>query len=477
MNVKNNTQGVSLIVALFIIVILAFMGVMFLTMVTNTTLTSVNDVQSAQALYVAHGGLEYILNTGAFPNYSMGGAVKNLGAGNFLISTPSYLTAAVAVGNTTINVNSTSGFYTGSAAVPGWMVIDADTMSYTGSTANTFTGVASISAAHANGNAVYPVASLTTALVSNCTSPVTIQASYVSSNFLIPGILTIGTELFYCTGSTIGTPGSFSNCTRCYEGSSSAAHAVATGNIFQYVVTSTGSVGAAQRAIKAGLGLNAAAGTIAYVAQSSKGGNANTITWNHTVAAAGINRILIVGVALINNSNQTVSSVTYNGIPLTRQGFLPNLTSVRVEVWSLVAPPTGTLPVVVNLSSAAAVAAGVMNFTGVNQIDPFDTPSLACRSGTSTTPSVPITTSTNNAWVIDAVAAVNTTAAIVAPQTARYNLISVTARLAGSTRGATTPAGVVTQSWTLGASANWALCAMALRPQGVLITDWREVPN
>jgi len=123
------------------------------------------------------------------------------------------------------------------------------------------------------------------------------------------------------------------------------------------------------------------------------------------------------------------------------------------------------------------VAAGVMNFTGVNQIDPFDTPSLACRIGTSTTASVPITTSTNNAWVIDAVAAVNTTATTAAPQTARYNLISVTARLAGSTRGATTPAGVVTQSWTLGASANWALCAMALRPQGVLITDWREVPN
>jgi len=478
MRLINSSQGVSLIVALFIIVILAFMGAMFVTMINNTSLTSVNDLQSTQSLYVAHGGLEYILENGTFPNYSMGGATKSLGAGNFVISTPAYLTAALNIGNTTINVNSTSGFYTGSAAMPGWVVIDADTMSYTGSTANTFTGAANITAVHASGNAVYPVASLTTALVNNCTSPVNIQTSYVSSNFLIPGILTIGTELFYCTGSTIGTPGSFSNCTRCYQGSSSAAHAVATGNVFQYVVKSTGSVGNSQRTIYAGLGLNPAANTIAYVTQSSS----NALTWNHTVAA-GIDRILIVGVALTNNGTNNilkVSTVTYNGIALTRlgsqdQGVFPN--NIHLELWSLVAPPTGNnLPVLITLSQAATVAAGAMNFTGVNQIDPFDTPSPACQSNTNVNPTLNIITTTNNAWVIDAVAALNTTAAAVAPQTRRWNRLS-TVRLASSTRGATSPAGVVSQSWTLGGAANWALCAIALRPQGVLVTDWREVPN
>jgi Tfp pilus assembly protein PilX len=44
---------------LFIIIILAFMGVMFLSMVNTASLTSVNDLQSTRALYVAEGGTEY----------------------------------------------------------------------------------------------------------------------------------------------------------------------------------------------------------------------------------------------------------------------------------------------------------------------------------------------------------------------------------------------------------------------------------
>lgn len=44
------SKGVSLIAAIFIIVILAFMGVMFVTLIGTGSLTSVNDMQSAQAL-------------------------------------------------------------------------------------------------------------------------------------------------------------------------------------------------------------------------------------------------------------------------------------------------------------------------------------------------------------------------------------------------------------------------------------------
>ena len=86
MKLRDRQRGISLIAALFIIVIVAFMGVMFITLIVNTSLTSVNDVQSAQALYIAQGGLEYILNNRSFPNYSMGGTTQNLGAGYFGIS-------------------------------------------------------------------------------------------------------------------------------------------------------------------------------------------------------------------------------------------------------------------------------------------------------------------------------------------------------------------------------------------------------
>ena len=143
-NISYNQRGVSIIAAIFIIVILAFMGVMFLSFVNTSSFTAVNDLQSTQALYVAQGGLEYILNYGTFPNFSMGGVSKSLSASEqFLTSTPAYLTAALNVGATTISVNSTAGFYAGSVAWPGWIVIAGDTISYTGTSGgNTFTGVA-----------------------------------------------------------------------------------------------------------------------------------------------------------------------------------------------------------------------------------------------------------------------------------------------------------------------------------------------
>jgi hypothetical protein len=148
----NNDSGVTIIAAIFIIVVLGFMGVMFLTMVNTGSFTAVNDIQSAQALYVAEGGVEYILQNRVFPNYSMAGAMMSVGAGSFTVSTPTYLTAAVVIGNNTINVNSTTGF-----ASPGRIVIDSEVIAYTGTTANSFTGAGPAAFAHAIGNAVYPV--------------------------------------------------------------------------------------------------------------------------------------------------------------------------------------------------------------------------------------------------------------------------------------------------------------------------------
>jgi Tfp pilus assembly protein PilX len=52
-------SGVSLIAAIFIIVVLAFMGVMFVSLINTGSLTSVNDMQSAQAFSIAEGGVEH----------------------------------------------------------------------------------------------------------------------------------------------------------------------------------------------------------------------------------------------------------------------------------------------------------------------------------------------------------------------------------------------------------------------------------
>lgn len=492
-NISYNQRGVSLIAAIFIIVILAFMGVMFVTLINTSSFTAVNDLQSDQALYVAQGGLEYILNYGTFPNFSMGGVSKSLtSAGQFLTSTPAYLTAAVALGNTTISVNSTAGFYAGSVAMPGWIIIDNDTISYTGSTGNSFTGVANISAAHASGNAVYPVASLTTALVTGCASPVNIQSSYASNNFLIPGIVTIGTELFYCTGATIATPGSFNNCTRCYQGSISAAHATGTGNIFQYVITSTGTVGNARRTIKARIS-NTANAAVTYDARVQPGGfnittTPFTFTWNHTVTAARSNTMLIVGVSLYSATTQSVASVTYNALPLTLLNARSG-TNVRVEQWGLVGPPGGAAyPVVVTLTGPALAVGGSISMYNVNQANPLDVLPID-NAATSNNPSLTITTATSNDMVVDTLAAIRTgagvTTAVNCAQTSRWNstVNNGTTYLRGSgsykAAGAGAPPVNVTTCWTLsaGATPNWAYSAVAIRPQGLAAVDWREQVN
>lgn len=242
-----NSKGVSLIAAIFIIVILAFMGVMFVSLIGTSSLTSVNDLQSAQALYVAAGGGEFILKNRAFPNYSMnpntGGTSQNLGVGSFSVTTPAYLAGAVAIGDTAISVNSTNGF----ASPSGRVLIDSEVITYTNIAGNTFNPAGPVTATHLIGNAVYPVTRVANvALANNCTAT-DVQVDYVN-NFITPGIVTIGSEYFYCAGTAAG-PTRFTSCSRCYKGSSASAHLVGA-NVFQYMVASAGTVGNAGRTVK-----------------------------------------------------------------------------------------------------------------------------------------------------------------------------------------------------------------------------------
>ena len=69
----------------------------------------------------------------------------------------------------------------------------------------------------------------------------------------------------------------------------------------------------------------------------------NSLTFSHTIGAAGTNRLLIVGVSIRNTgAGDTVNTVTYGGVGLTRAGFRANGNRSRVEIWRLVAPATGT---------------------------------------------------------------------------------------------------------------------------------------
>lgn len=342
-------EGVSIIAAIFIIVILAFMGLVFLTLFTTTSSTSVNELQSTQALYVAEGGKEYALQR-----------LKD------------------------------DSSYTGEANKP------------------------------------------------------------------------LGNGSFTTTVADIG------------------------GGVRR--VTTTATVGSATRVVEV-----TAQVTIAFDQSSSRNRrDISSLKWNHRVL--GVNPILIVGVSIRNNSSQTVvfpNGVTYDGIPLTRVDFLNNGTSVRVELWYLVAPPTGPNPkeVEVTLSGSANVVGGAVSLTGVDQSNPIDGIGVF-NSGTSNNPSVTITTTINNAWVVDTLAAQETpggaTISATTAQTQQWNTKTTGGPPAqsaqhvlgaGSTRGPVSPAGDVTMTWGLSSSVAWAIGAVALRPGGVTLLSWREVFN
>jgi hypothetical protein len=86
---------------------------------------------------------------------------------------------------------------------------------------------------------------------------------------------------------------------------------------------------------------------------------------------------LIVGIsALLGNSQ--VSSVTYNGVSLTRLAMSAyqntnGIVLVQTELWYLLNPSVGTGDVVVTWSGGRRFTAGSSSYFGVSQTTPFGT--------------------------------------------------------------------------------------------------------
>src|SRR5882672_9251335 len=110
---------------------------------------------------------------------------------------------------------------------------------------------------------------------------------------------------------------------------------------------------------------DAAAQAITFDSASNAFGNAvSSLTWAHTVGA-GNDRILVVGVSI--RGNATVTGITYAGQALTSAGAVANGGTNSAEIWTLVAPPTGTANIVVSLSAAKDVVGGASSFFNVAQ--------------------------------------------------------------------------------------------------------------
>ena len=191
-------------------------------------------------------------------------------------------------------------------------------------------------------------------------------------------------------------------------------------------------------------------------------------TWSHTTS--GANRVLIVGVIIRNSSSETVTSVTYSGVAMSLVAAQSNGTSVRAELWQLVAPQTGAHNIVATIAPGTAMACGAMSFTGVNQTTPID--ATNSNTGTSATPTVTVTTVTNHAWLVDTLAfrssgtPGNPTGTAGSGQTQRWSgyFEADPVRGKGSSEGPQASAGGVVMDWNLSASVDWAIAGAALKP-------------
>ncbi|MGC1454350.1 MAG: hypothetical protein WA946_04070 [Nitrospirota bacterium] len=283
----NNNRGVSLIAAVFIIVVLAFMGVMFVSLINTSSFTLVNDMQATQALYVAEGGVEYEQRNLA-QNFNWYRSVtdplyndppKNLGGGSFTATVrvpATLLRKGLSDTALTATVYSTSGFpangylqidddVTGGAEFVQYTIFDATTVTLIAPRGRTIGTVVTAANDFVRGTAVYPVMTLSLAggLTSTCLSPAsfTLVAASTPIKLLSSGTIDIEGEEINYSGSTVtGTNMTLTGVQRCMNGTGPMAHAngqpvtpVLIGDNtadYQAEITSTGTVGAAVRTVK-----------------------------------------------------------------------------------------------------------------------------------------------------------------------------------------------------------------------------------
>jgi hypothetical protein len=193
--------------------------------------------------------------------------------------------------------------------------------------------------------------------------------------------------------------------------------------------------------------------------------NATTITWSHTCTGSELG--LLVGVSYRNDVAQTITGVTYNGVAMTSVGTIANGGTVAVDIWKLSAPASGAHNVVVTFSANVGRAVtGAVSFTGAHQTTASLTGTFASATGTSTAPSVAVTSAAGEI-VLDTVGINSSTvdATVGAGQTSLWN--DVTANGGADKEGAgSTEAGAasVTMSWTTGSSHVWAIGGVSVVP-------------
>ncbi len=186
-------------------------------------------------------------------------------------------------------------------------------------------------------------------------------------------------------------------------------------------------------------------------AVTSGGTQVNTLTQPFTVG--GVNRMLAVEISM--ESSQTVTALTWNGVTLVLAGA-QNKNNVRVEFWTLIAPDLGTHNLVATLSGLSFITVNIVNYNQVDQSAGFTFTGTA--SGTTALATGSVTTTTDNAIVVQALATKDVT--VVYTAGGGESLVSQLT-LTGAVQGAIEnqsvgTAATVTTNINLSISTDWA---------------------
>lgn len=189
------------------------------------------------------------------------------------------------------------------------------------------------------------------------------------------------------------------------------------------------------------------------------------LKWSHTIGS-GSNRILLVGVsiAITFPPVSAVSAMTYGIESLSRLGDRENPASdLRVELWALPNPPTGTATVTVTLGAVMPVLAG----GSVSYFNAVGTEAFTSADGIMPSPSMPKVAVNSNPGdlVVDTIGGTTVFTPVIAGsgQNERWNSGPLEGGFiaAGSDKPASSP---VTMTWATASPgfALWALVAIAL---------------
>ncbi len=204
---------------------------------------------------------------------------------------------------------------------------------------------------------------------------------------------------------------------------------------------------------------------------TGRSGSPTSMTVSHTTGA-GVDRLMLVGVSLLNNDLETVTSVTYNGAPLTFVGQRSQSNDSRVEIWSLLNPPSITANVVVTFNEQVQFGAvvGVITFDSVDQVSPYG--AFQSNSGDSITATATVTSAIGETVFGVMAAEMQDSNPAVSGGSAQWSLKAQNGNNRTAGAGATfSGAASVGLTWNLNEPDDWAIGAISLRDSGGIMCN------